>query len=144
MALNYTVYQYDGSRNAVVMTDMEGKQLISLMNSVDKIFKDRLIENYLSKFSRDNISNFEEKFRIMKRWYNASAEKHLDRTKETAIQGTFMMQVFENVLGYTTITGSDSDIYNQKQEFKSILDTSEADGGLGFFSKSASNQMLGL
>ena len=28
MALNYTVYQYDGSRNAVVMTDMEGRQLL--------------------------------------------------------------------------------------------------------------------
>lgn len=28
MALNYTVYQYDGSRNAVVMTDMVGKQLV--------------------------------------------------------------------------------------------------------------------
>ena len=28
MALNYTVYQYDGSRNVVVMTDMEGKQLV--------------------------------------------------------------------------------------------------------------------
>lgn len=28
MALNYTVYQYDGSRNAVVMTDMNGKELV--------------------------------------------------------------------------------------------------------------------
>ena len=28
MASNYTVYQYDGSRNAVVMADMEGKQLV--------------------------------------------------------------------------------------------------------------------
>ena len=28
MALNYTVYQYDGSRNAVVMTDMDGKELV--------------------------------------------------------------------------------------------------------------------
>lgn len=28
MALNYTVYQYDGSRKAVVMTDMEGKELV--------------------------------------------------------------------------------------------------------------------
>ena len=28
MALNYTVYQYDGSKNAVVMTDMEGKELV--------------------------------------------------------------------------------------------------------------------
>lgn len=28
MALNYTVYQYDGNRNAVVMTDMDGKELV--------------------------------------------------------------------------------------------------------------------
>ena len=28
MASNYTAYQYDGSRNAVVMTDMEGKHLV--------------------------------------------------------------------------------------------------------------------
>lgn len=28
MALNYTVYQYDGSRNAVIMTDMDGKELV--------------------------------------------------------------------------------------------------------------------
>ena len=28
MALNYTVYQYDNNRNAVVMTDMDGKQLV--------------------------------------------------------------------------------------------------------------------
>lgn len=28
MVLNYTVYQHDGSRNAVVMTDMDGKQLV--------------------------------------------------------------------------------------------------------------------
>ena len=28
MALNYTVYRYDGSRNAVVMSDMDGKELV--------------------------------------------------------------------------------------------------------------------
>lgn len=28
MALNYTVYQYDGRRNTVVMTDMDGKRLV--------------------------------------------------------------------------------------------------------------------
>ena len=107
------------------------------MNSADKIFKDRLIKNHLSKFSRDHVPDFDKKYRIMKRWHNASAEQHLDRTKETQIQGTFMSQVFEYVLGYVTITGTDADIYNQKQEYKSILDTSEADGGLGFFSKSS-------
>lgn len=28
MALNYTVYQYDGIRNAVVMADTDGKELV--------------------------------------------------------------------------------------------------------------------
>lgn len=28
MTLNYMVYRYDGCRNAVVMIDMEGKQLV--------------------------------------------------------------------------------------------------------------------
>ena len=28
MALNYTVYQYDNIRNAVVMTDLDGKHLV--------------------------------------------------------------------------------------------------------------------
>ena len=28
MTLNYAGYQYDGSRNAVVMTDMDGKELV--------------------------------------------------------------------------------------------------------------------
>lgn len=28
MALNYMVYQYDGSRNAVVMTDMDGWEIV--------------------------------------------------------------------------------------------------------------------
>jgi hypothetical protein len=28
MALNYTIYYYDGSRHAVVMTNMDGKELV--------------------------------------------------------------------------------------------------------------------
>ena len=28
MALNYMVYQYNGSRNTVVMTDMDGKEIV--------------------------------------------------------------------------------------------------------------------
>ena len=28
MALNYMIYRYDGCRNAVVMTDMDGKELV--------------------------------------------------------------------------------------------------------------------
>jgi hypothetical protein len=48
MALNYTVYQYDGSRNAVVMTDMEGKQLvIDCDKAEEKDFPKSCDERYL-------------------------------------------------------------------------------------------------
>ena len=35
MALKYTVYQYDGSSNAVVMTDMDGKELVIDRNKAE-------------------------------------------------------------------------------------------------------------
>lgn len=105
------------------------------MNSTPHIFKERLIQNYLAKFTRENISNFEDKWNKIRRWKTACERSDLDRTKETQIQGTFMVQIFDEVLGYTAITSTDTDCYNQKQEFTSILDASEADGGLGFFSE---------
>lgn len=35
MALNYMVYQYDGNRNAVVMTDMDGEELVIDCNKAE-------------------------------------------------------------------------------------------------------------
>lgn len=36
MELNYMVYQYDASRNAVVMTDMDGKNLVIDCDKADE------------------------------------------------------------------------------------------------------------
>ena len=49
MALNYTVYQYDGSRNAVVMTDMEGKQLVIDCDKAEEqvVFDERGMQGFL-------------------------------------------------------------------------------------------------
>ncbi len=44
------------------------------------------------------------------------------------------------MLGYATQTETADDIYNQTQESNSVLDVSEADGALGFFSKSANSK----
>jgi hypothetical protein len=110
------------------------------MNSTAKIFKDRLIEKYLSKFTSDDIVDFPNKWKKIKLWRKSCIEGDLEHTKETAIQGAFMVQIFEYVLGYSTQTGTENDIYNQTQEFNSVLDASEADGALGFFSKSANSK----
>ena len=105
------------------------------MHSSSKMFKDKLIESYLRKFTKDDIPDFESKWHRMKMWRKSCMEGNLERTKETAIQGTFMLQVFEYVLGYTTQTSTEDDMYYQTQEYKNVLDASEADGAIGFFSK---------
>lgn len=40
------------------------------MNSVPQIFKERFLKNYLSKFTKDNIPNFKEKWEKIQRWNN--------------------------------------------------------------------------
>ena len=104
------------------------------MGSVAKIFKEKLVANHLAKFSRDDISDFDRKRKIISRWQKSCMQGDLNKTKETEIQGAFMMQVFDQVLGYTSVTSTDTDYYHQKQEYNSALDASEADGGLGYFS----------
>lgn len=104
------------------------------MNSTPKIIKERLINSYLSHFTRENIPDFDAKFKEIGLWCNATAEQHLDRTKETAVQGAFMTRLFNQVFGYLEVV-DDSDCYNQERENKTILDTTESDGALGFYYK---------
>ena len=60
MALNYTVYQYDNNRNAVVMTDMGGKQLVIDCDKAEaKILFDEL-ENVgiLARLARKETASY--------------------------------------------------------------------------------------
>lgn len=102
------------------------------MNATPKIFKERFINSRLTHFTRSNIPDYERKYKEICKWCNATAEQHLDRTKETAVQGAFMTRLFNQVLGYLEIV-DDGNLYNQEREIKSVLDTTEADGALGFF-----------
>ena len=106
------------------------------MNSTPQIFKDRLINGRLSHFSKDDIPDFDKKFHEISLWYKSCTEKDLDKTKETSVQGLFMTRLFNGVFGYSEIV-DEGDCYNQERENKTLLDTSEADGALGFFYKSS-------
>ena len=106
------------------------------MNSTPQIFKERLIKNRLEHFTRDNVPDFDARFKEVGLWCNATAEKHLDRTKETNVQGAFMTRLFNQVFGYAEIIDN-AECYNQEREFKTVLDTTESDGALGFFNKTA-------
>lgn len=104
------------------------------MNSTPQIFKKRLIESKLSHFTKDSIPDFDKKFHEIKLWHKSCTEKDLEKTKETSVQGLFMTRLFNGVFGYSEIV-DEGEVYNQERENKTILDTSEADGALGFFYK---------
>ena len=60
MALNYTVYQYDGSRNAVVMTDMDGKQLVIDCDKAEEqvVFDDPRDAGILARLAREEPAGY--------------------------------------------------------------------------------------
>ncbi len=60
MALNYTVYQYDGSRNVVVMTDMDGKELVIDCNQAEAqvIFDEPEDVGYLVRLAREEPASY--------------------------------------------------------------------------------------
>lgn len=105
------------------------------MNSTAHIFKEKMVQRKLSHFTRDNIPEYDRKWDEIRKWYNASAEKYIDKTKETAVHGYFLTRLFNQVFGYTQLV-DDGDCFFQDSETTTLLDTSESDGALGFFYKS--------
>ena len=60
MALNYIVYRYDGSRNAVVMTDMDGKKLVIDCDMAEKqvIFDEPEDAGILARLARKEPASY--------------------------------------------------------------------------------------
>ena len=60
MALNYTVYQYDGSRNAVVMTDMDGKELVIDCDKAEEqvVFDEPEDKGILARLAMEEPANY--------------------------------------------------------------------------------------
>lgn len=102
------------------------------MNSVPFLFKKRLVDNRLEHFTSLNIPDFDRKYEEICKWCIAANDTNLDKIKETAVQGTFMTRVFNQILGYTEIIDN-GECYNQERENKTKLDSTEADAALGYF-----------
>ncbi len=102
------------------------------MNSVAYIFKKYLTNNRLEHYDQNNIVDFDKKYEEICKWCDAANDTNLDKIKETAIQGTFMTRVFDQILGYLEIIDN-GECYNQEREKKTELDSTEADAALGYF-----------
>lgn len=60
MTLNYTVYHYDGRRNATVMMDMEGKELVIECDKAEAqvVFDDPEDVGYLVRLAREEPASY--------------------------------------------------------------------------------------
>ena len=60
MELNYTIYRYDADRNAVIMTDMDGKELVIECEKAETnvIYEEPLDAAYLSRLAREEPANY--------------------------------------------------------------------------------------
>ena len=60
MVLNYTVYQYDSSKNAVVMTDMDGKELVIECDKTETqvVFDDPEDAGILARLAREEPTSY--------------------------------------------------------------------------------------
>ena len=60
MELNYTIYRYDADRNAVIMTDMDGKELVIECEKAEAnvIYEEALDAAYLSRLAREEPAGY--------------------------------------------------------------------------------------
>ena len=58
--MKYNLYFYDGSRNAVVMTDMEGKQLVIDCDKAEEqvVFDEPEDAGILARFAREEPASY--------------------------------------------------------------------------------------
>lgn len=102
------------------------------------LFNKRLLKQKINKLDLTEIHNITSAKETLTKWQTALMQSDLDKTKETGVQGQFLIKIFEGVLGYRTQSEGGSE-WNMFAEPKTDVDSREADGGLGFFSTS-SNQ----
>ena len=60
MALNYMIYRYDGSRNAVVMTNMDGKELVIDCDKAESqvVFDEPEDKGILARLAMEEPANY--------------------------------------------------------------------------------------
>lgn len=101
------------------------------MSELESLFKTKILQRHLKNFDINTIPDLALKRKELNAWKYSIENSDLEKTKETAIQGSFMERIFGKVLGFPSMVGLEE--YNQQQEFKSAVDGSEADSALGFF-----------
>ena len=79
-------------------------------------------------------NNLKEKREFLNKWINMEKIGTLYTSKEEALQGEFLLNIFSNLLNAVNVTDG-KDEWNLERETKTEIDGQKADGVLGFFDK---------
>lgn len=79
-------------------------------------------------------NNLKEKREFLNKWINMEKIGTLYTSKEEALQGEFLLNIFSNLLKAVNVTDG-KDEWNLERETKTEIDGQKADGVLGFFDK---------
>ncbi|MBP2202124.1 hypothetical protein J3E07_001565 [Methanococcus voltae] len=94
-----------------------------------------VLKQKLENYDLKDIDDLNNKKNIINNWVEEVESKRIEKSKEESLQGTFLKDIFETVLGYTSKIGNSE--WNLEQEMKTRVDSKKADGALGFFKSDA-------
>lgn len=101
-----------------------------MINS-NSLFHSYYLEKNIEKQSFNNIENVQEKLKIIGKWKKGIEEKTIYKFNEKQLQGSFLNDFFNVILGYENSYSSKE--INLISELSTKIDGSTPDGVLGFF-----------
>ncbi|MBO6036373.1 MAG: N-6 DNA methylase, partial [Acetobacter sp.] len=100
------------------------------------LLNQKLLKSRIEKFHFPENEKRQKIEKIISAWQKSFKESDLSKAKETSLQGKFFAKFFCEILGYTT-QDDGNEVWTLKQEAKTEVDGKEADGSLGFYSKTS-------
>src|SRR5574344_792149 len=99
------------------------------------LFNKRLLQTNLNSFEFPQGFDFERVSKIIHTWQESIKNGNYDKTKETQVQSAFLTKFFNTILGYAEMHDNSNE-WCLVNEAKTDIDSTRADGALGFFSSS--------
>ncbi|MTJ10224.1 Eco57I restriction-modification methylase domain-containing protein [Anabaena sp. UHCC 0204] len=102
------------------------------------LFQKKALKNALGNFKFP--SDLEERHTIIKKWIEAFNSGTLNQIKEVSLHGDFLKDVFQDVLGYSSIIAGGGKVWEIHAEQTIADGGGTADAALGFFTATENNK----
>lgn len=111
----------------------EQQDTIEFVNNMN-LFNKKLLAQHVARYTFPQSEELQKLQSYLSRLQAFIKDEDLNRTQEIKVQGTFLVRVFSDVLGYS-VQLDNNDQWTLEQHPRTEVDAQVADGGLGIFSK---------